>query len=266
MRKSRLRAKLSQDLPALITTLNFMDTSLFEMVSLMGFDAIWIDLEHHGHSVETAAQMMRAARVGSADILVRPAKGEFLRMARMLEVGANAMMYPQCDSAAEAAEFVHWTKFPPMGRRGCDASNADMPYMSQAIEEYLVEANEQLVNIVQVETLEALNEVEAIAEVPGVDVLFLGPGDLSIRMGIPGQIHHPKIQAAAERIAKAAKNAGKHWGKPVGSSEEAAQAIELGARFITHQSDIALIKQGYEAIQQSFASVGFQFENRLRRS
>ena len=263
MRKSRLREKLSQNIPALITTLHYMDTSLFEMVSLMGFDAIWIDLEHHAHSVETAAQMMRAARVGSSDILLRPAKGEFLRMARMLEVGANALMYPQCDSADEAAEFVHWTKFPPQGRRGCDGANADMPYLSQPIDEYLQEANEQTVNVVQVETLEALNEVEKIAEVPGVDVLFLGPGDLSIRMGIPGQTQHAKVQEATQRIAKAANAAGIHWGKPVGSAEEADKALEQGARFICHQADIILIKQGFEAVQAAFAPLGFTFDNRL---
>ena len=88
MRSSRIKQKITRGQPALITTLHFMDGSLYEMTSLMGFDGIWIDLEHHSHSLETAAQMMRAARVGTSDIVARPAKGEFMRLARVLE-GCN---------------------------------------------------------------------------------------------------------------------------------------------------------------------------------
>ena len=85
MRLSRVKQKLSRNEPALITTLHFTDPSLYELTSLMGFDGIWMDLEHHGYSVETAGEMMRAARVGTSDIMVRPAKGEFMRLGRMLE-------------------------------------------------------------------------------------------------------------------------------------------------------------------------------------
>ncbi len=259
MRPSRIRQKLASDAPALITTLHLMDGAVFEMVSLMGFDGIWIDLEHHAASLETAATMMRAVRVGASDVVVRPAKGEFLRMARMLEVGANALMYPQCDSAEEAAEFVHWTKFPPRGRRGCDAANADAPYLSLPIAEYIQVANQETVLIVQIETLESLEQADEIARVDGVDILFLGPGDLSIRMGIPGQTQHPRILEATQRIAAAAAKYGKHWGKPVGSASEASQAVSMGARFICHQADIVLLKSGFEAIQAEFRPLGFGF-------
>ncbi len=263
MRPSRIRQKLARNEPALITTLHLMDAALFEMTSLMGFDGIWMDMEHHGYSLETATEMMRAARVGISDIVARPAKGEFMRMARMLEVGANALMYPQCDSAEEAAELVHWTKFPPVGRRGCDAANADVPYLSMPIDEYIQAANRETVLIVQIENPEALEQVEAIAAVDGVDVLFLGPSDLGIRMGLPGQMQHERIIEATERVASAAAKVGKHWGKPVGTPEEAAQLIEMGARFICHQADIVLIKNGLEAIQKQFGPLGFEFENRL---
>src|SRR5690349_18777398 len=118
MRNSRIKAKLARNEPALCTQLHFTDPSVFELTSLMGFDGIWMDLEHHGYSVETAGQLMRAARVGTSDIVARPAKGEFMRMARLLELGAQAIMYPRCDSAEEAAEVVKWAKFAPLGRRG----------------------------------------------------------------------------------------------------------------------------------------------------
>ena len=186
MRSSRIKQKITRGQPALITTLHFMDGSLYEMTSLMGFDGIWIDLEHHSHSLETAAQMMRAARVGTSDIVARPAKGEFMRLARVLEIGASAIMYPQCDNADEASQLVRAAKFPPEGRRGCDWGGADTPYMMMPMEEYLRKANEETLLIAQIESPEALENVEAIAQVPGIDILFLGPGDYSIRLGIPG--------------------------------------------------------------------------------
>src|SRR5436190_12784114 len=115
MRSSKIKAKLSRNEPVLLTPLHYFDPSLYEMSSLMGFDGIWMDLEHHGTSVETAMTLMRAARVGSADIMVRIAKGEFMRMGRVLEAGAQGIMYPRCDDAAEAHNIVTWSKFAPLG-------------------------------------------------------------------------------------------------------------------------------------------------------
>ena len=260
MRSSRIKQKITRGQPALITTLHFMDASLYEMTSLMGFDGIWIDLEHHSHSLETAAQMMRAARVGTSDIVARPAKGEFMRLARVLEIGASAIMYPQCDDADEASQLVRAAKFPPEGRRGCDWGGADTPYMMMPMGEYLRKANEETLLIAQIESPEALENVEAIAQVPGIDILFLGPGDYSIRLGIPGQSQHPEIRAAEDRIARAANHAGIQWGLPVGSPEQAQDAIDRGARFICHQADLNLMKHALESIQDRFSPLGFTFD------
>src|SRR5215216_4503605 len=123
MRCSKIKAKLVADEAALCVQLHLTDPSVFELTSLMGFDGIWMDLEHHGYSVETAGQLMRAVRVGSSDIIARPAKGEFMRMGRLLEAGAQAIMYPRCDSPEEAAEVVRWAKFAPLGARGFDGGN-----------------------------------------------------------------------------------------------------------------------------------------------
>ena len=92
MRPSRVKAKLQRGEPVLVVTLHLVDPSVFELASLMGFDCIWMDMEHHFYGLETAAGLMRAARVGAADILVRPAKGEFMRMGRMLEAGAQGII------------------------------------------------------------------------------------------------------------------------------------------------------------------------------
>ncbi len=96
MRPSKIKAKLARNEPALCVTLHLTDASVYELTGLLGFDGIWMDLEHHGYSLETAGQLMRAARVGGTDIVARPAKGEFMRMGRLLELGAM----PLCIHAA----------------------------------------------------------------------------------------------------------------------------------------------------------------------
>ena len=263
MRFSRVKSKLRKGEAALITCCHFTDPSVFELVSLMGFDGIWLDMEHHPTSVETAATLMRAARVGASDIIARPAKGEFMRMGRLLEIGAQAIMYPRCESAEEAAECVRWAKFAPQGERGVDGANGDNPYCAMPMPAYLKAANEHTLLIVQLESLRSLDAVDAIAQVPGVDVLMIGPGDLSVLSGIPYQFDHPLIADALQRVAAAAQRAGKWWGTVSFGPEHAQKLLDLGARFICHGADIILVKQGMERIQQRYAPLGFTFDNRL---
>lgn len=263
MRFSRVKAKLRRGEPALITCCHFIDPSIYEMVSLMGFDGIWLDLEHHPTSDETASQLMRSARVGSSDIIARPAKGEFMRMGRLLESGAQGIMYPRCESAAEAAELVRWAKFAPDGERGVDGANGDNPYCFMPMAPYLKAANENTLLIAQLESVVALENAAAIANVPGVDVLMLGPGDLSVIAGIPYQFDHPIIANAYRRVAQVAQEAGKWWGTVSGSPEHTRKLMDMGAKFICHGCDLIMVKQGMEAIQQRYASLGFTFENRL---
>jgi 4-hydroxy-2-oxoheptanedioate aldolase len=213
--------------------------------------------------METAQHLMRAARVGSSDIVARPAKGEFMRLGRMLEAGAQGIMYPRCDNAAEAAEVVKWAKFPPLGKRGLDGGNPDMPYCTMPVAQYLRQANEQTFIVIQVEEESALDHVEEIAAVDGVDVIMLGPGDFSSLGGFPGQMDHPRLARAIERIAAAARRAGKHWGLPVPSVEEAVKYVKMGARFLPHGADVLHVKFGLEKIQRDFAQAGFSFANQL---
>jgi 4-hydroxy-2-oxoheptanedioate aldolase len=259
MRTSVVKAKLGRGEPVLVVCLHFTDPSLYEMTSLLGFDCIWMDLEHHGYSVETASQLMRAARVGGTDIVARPAKGEFMRTSRLLEMGATGIMYPRCESAAEAAEVVKWCKFAPQGRRGVDGANPDMPYLMMPAAEYVRSANEQTFVVVQLEDAEAVARAGEIAAVDGVDVLFFGPGDFSILSGFPGQMDHPAVAAAMQTISEAARKAGKHWGMPCFSVEHGRRLLEMGARFIAHGADIVLVKRGLEQIQQQFGPLGFSF-------
>src|SRR6478609_1715959 len=187
MRTSRIKSKVERNEAAFCTTLTLAAPELFELVSILGFDGIWLDMEHHQHSVETASQLIRAARVGNADVVARPAKGEFMRMGRMLEAGAQAIMYPRCENVEEAKEVVRWAKFAPFGKRGFDGANPDADYLGHSMTEYMQRANRETVLIIQIEEQKSLDQAEAIAAVPGVDFLMLGPADYSILSGLAGQ-------------------------------------------------------------------------------
>lgn len=263
MRESVVKKKLATNEPVLVMTLHFNDPAGYEMSSLMGFDALWVDLEHHAHSLETAQSLMRAARVGTSDIIARPAKGEFMRLGRLLEAGAQGIIYPRCENAAEARELVKWAKFPPLGERGLDSGNPDNPYCSVPVAQYTPLANANTFLFAMIEEEAVVDRAEEILAVDGIDAVFLGTGDFSSLGGYPGQMDHPKIERAMERIAQAARNTGKHWGRPAGSAADAARFIEMGARIIAHSSDLLILKQGLESVQQQFRSAGFQFNNRL---
>jgi 4-hydroxy-2-oxoheptanedioate aldolase len=260
MRQSKVLAKAKSGEAALGICLHLTDPSVYELSSLMGFDAIWMDMEHHFYSLETAANLMRASRVGDIDIVCRPGKGEFMRMARMLEAGATGIMYPRCDSADEAREVVKWAKYAPIGKRGFDGSNPDVPYMLTPMGQYLKEANEQTFVLIQVEEPHAVAEAEAIAAVPGVDMLMLGPADFSVLTGIPGQFGDPSIADAIGRVAAAARNQGKYWAATCGTPEQAKKYIDLGASLVFHGCDIVFVKNGLEQARTAMRGVGMNLE------
>jgi len=261
MRPSVIKKKLKAGKPSLLTQLHLTDASIFEMVSVMGFDGIWMDLEHHGYSLETAGHLIRATRVGSADILARAAKGEYMRMGRLLEMGVQGIMYPRCSNASEAEEVVRWTKFAPLGQRGFDGAGADAFYTGIPMDEYVKDANEETFTVIQMEDPKAVEYAEAIAAVQGVDVIMLGSADFSVLSGIPGQFDHPSIEKSLNKIARAASNTGKHWACTAADVDSAKELLQRGAGMVLHNADICIIKKGLEKMKDNFSKLGFQFQN-----
>jgi len=263
MRRSVIKAKLARNEPVLLTLLHFTDPIVYEMASMMGFDGLWLDYEHHPHGEREVTAMMRAARVGTADILARPAKGEFAKLSRLLEIGAQGIMYPRCDDAAEAAEVVKWGKFYPLGERGIDSSNSDSPFHSLLLPEYIKKANEETFMMIQIEDPRALERADEIAAVEGVDILFLGSADFSILSGIVGDYDNPIITKAFERMAKAAEKAGKQWGTVALSTDHAKRMLDMGARLLCTGCDIVLLRDALQKIQEQYSPLGFQFNNQV---
>jgi len=255
--KSKCRLKWRKGEPVLGITLHFTDPSIFELTSMLGFNLIWIDMEHHAHSLETVSSLMRAVRTGNSEVLVRPANGEFMQAARLLEAGANGIMYPRCNTVAEAEELVKWTKFSPIGKRGLDASGIDAGYGSTPLIKYIEDANKETFLIVQIESKEGLINAEKIARVQGIDMLFFGPGDYSLENGFVGDLQDPRYWAAVEVIAQSAIVSGKLWGTPAFSSFHASQLVEKGAKLVTYSSDLTQIRKRFTEIKSEFQKVGF---------
>lgn len=265
MRPSKAIAKWRRGEPVLFPLFHLTDPQHFEILGLMGHDGVWMDLEHHFYSEQTAGELIRVARMGGCDVIARAAKGEWARMARLLEAGASGLMVPRIENADEARECVQWTRFPPIGVRGFDGGNPDMPYSSIPPDEYIRIANDQTYVIIQIESPSALDHVDEIAAVDGVDGLMLGPGDFSILAGVPGQMDHNLIHDAERRIAAAAKAAGKVWGRPIGSPGQCKQLMDMGASFFFYGADLMMIIQGLKDTQAQFTPLGFTFDNQLTR-
>src|SRR5690606_21345613 len=145
--------------------------------------------------------------------------------------------------------------------RGIDGGNPDMPYCTMPLQEYIEAANRETFIVIQLEEPEAVDAAEEIARVKHIDVLFLGPADFSVLSGIPGRFDHPQMQKALEKVARAARNAGIHWGSPAFSPEHARQLLDMGATFLCHSADILMIKTALDRLQEDFGKLGFTFAN-----
>lgn len=226
---------------------------LVELVGLVGaHDAVWLDQEHVGLSLAQIEEASRAARGAGLDCFVRLTATDYASVMRPLEAGACGIMAAQVGGAAEAEQIVRWAKFQPRGVRGYNGAGIDGGYGSMTAAEYAVRANDATLLLLQIENATALEEVEQIAAVPDVDVLFIGPGDLSQSLGLLGQWEHPRLWEAVERVAKAAKAHGIHWGILPWSRESARRCVALGCRMLSLDVDVWAFRRGLEAFRSDW--------------
>jgi len=228
---------------------------LAEMIGRLGFDLIWFDMEHRAFGFDAINGMSLACRATGIDLMVRVLKTGYTSPMRALEFGANGLMVPHVMSVEEARQWVEWVRFPPLGRRGFDGAGADADYAFADPHEYLKHANDQVFLALQVEDKECVDCVDEIAALPGVDLLFVGPGDLSISYGVPFQFDHPLVLKAIDKVAEAAQKAGKWWGIPTGSAKQAQWALDRGARLVTAGNDHGLLMQGFKNKINEFRDV-----------
>ena len=223
-----------------ILLLNLGSPITVELAGLAGFDWLLIDHEHGPGGQDTLLHQLQAAAATPAFAVVRIAQNETARFKRVLDMGASGVMVPYVNTAAEARAAVSAMRYPPHGVRGVAKFNRGAGFGGD-FEDYYLHAHERLLGVLQIETPEAVAAVDAIAAVPGVDGLFIGPGDLSLRLGCPMDWSNPKMVAAEDAVAAAAARHGKAWGRPSGSTEDIAHLAQKGARLIAHGSDFGAV-------------------------
>lgn len=228
---------------------------VIEMFGLAGgYHGFWLDHEHSANSTEQIMMTSLAARANHFDSFVRIPPTGYWQVTQCLEAGAGGVMAAQIHSAAQAEQFVSWAKFAPLGSRGLNATGCDANYTHKPPAQFVEDSNRSTFVAIQIETLGALQDADAIAALPGVDLLFIGPADLSLCLGVTGQFHHARLWEAIEQVANACRRHGKHWGAVTPDPKFADRAVEQGCRMPTIGNDIWILRRGVEAMKTAFGS------------
>ncbi|HWL52208.1 MAG TPA: aldolase/citrate lyase family protein [Chthoniobacteraceae bacterium] len=209
LRKSRLLAAARSGRPAATLKLNFADPRVVEIAALARPDAIWLCNEHVPNDWLNLENQIRAARIYGIDTIVRVEKGSYSDLIKPFEAGASGIMVPHVTHAGEARKLVSRLRFQPLGSRPLDGGGIDGAFCQLPLHDYLRHANQEQFVIFQIESPEAVAHVEAIAAVPGFDILLFGAGDFAHLIGHPGEQEHPEVIAARQRIGAAARQHGK---------------------------------------------------------
>ncbi|HET9414721.1 MAG TPA: HpcH/HpaI aldolase/citrate lyase family protein [Pseudolabrys sp.] len=223
-----------------------------EVISDSGFDWILLDTEHSPNEIPDLVTQLQAIQRGTATPIIRPAWNDAVLAKRALDIGAQTLLFPYVQNAEEAKRAVASTRYPPQGIRGVSVAARASRY--GRVSGYLTKANEEMCVLVQVETRAALDQLEAIAKVDGVDGVFIGPSDLAASLGRLGNPQHADVQSAMQDAAKRLKTIGKPAGILTGNEDEARRYIEWGYLFVAVGADVGLLARNADALAKKFKS------------
>lgn len=250
------RELLDGDHTPLGTWLMAASANTAEAMGRAGFDWLLVDQEHAALDQMNTQHVLRAIACTSAAPVVRLAASEPVLFKRALDQGAQTVMVPFIDTAEQARAAVANALYPPAGKRGFAAIHRASGYGTA--QEYARRANDSVFVIIQLETPAAIEALEDIAAVPGVDALFLGPGDLSCNMGHAGNIMHPDVQDAIRNVAERCRAIGKPCGIVGPTPEAVGNFVQMGYSFVAIASDLAMMMRQanafIEALQPNLAN------------
>ncbi len=221
-----------------------------DIIGDSGFDWILLDTEHSPNEIPDLVGQLQAVRGGTATPIIRPAWNDAVLAKRALDIGAQTLLFPYVQNVEEAKRAVASTRYPPQGIRGVSVAARASRYGRTP--GYLGKANAEICVLVQVETREAIKELEAIAGVDGVDGVFIGPSDLAASLGHLGNPAHPEVQEAIHDAVKRLKKVGKPAGILTGNEEEIRRYIEWGYLFVAVGSDVGLLAKSADTLAKKF--------------
>jgi 2-dehydro-3-deoxyglucarate aldolase/4-hydroxy-2-oxoheptanedioate aldolase len=243
--RSDLKARLRRGEATFGTFLGAASAVTAEICAAAGADWVLLDLEHGSGGEEQVRDVVPAGAAYGVPTIVRAESTERVRAGRLLDLGALGVMFPRIDAALDAAEALRHLRYPPHGDRGVATYNRMCRFGLDR--QALTRADDETVGVIQVETLGALDSVEEIAALDGVDVLFVGPLDLSYALGVPGDLTAPAFTDALKRVLEAAREAGKAAGYLVPDGTVAARMAEDGWQFLAVGSDTTLLATAVES-------------------
>lgn len=251
LRTSRILRKTRAGEFATVLKLNLIDPRIIELAGLAGADAVWLCNEHVPNDWLNLEHQIRAAKLHDMDTIVRVAKGSYSEYIKPFECDATGIMVPHVATADEARNIVDMVRSHPLGRKPQDAGNMDGLFCQIPLADYIHHSNTERFIILQIESPEALEQVEEIAAVPGFDGLLFGAGDYSHRLGKIGQATLPEVIAARARVAAAAVKNGK-WSAAASLFGQKEKLIEEGTTVFTLGADVIALAESFKAMITSF--------------
>ena len=221
-----------------------------EVIAGSGFDWLLLDTEHSPNDLSMVHHQLQAMVGGTASAVVRPAWNDTVLFKRLLDVGVQNFLVPMVQNAEEAKRAVAATRYPPHGVRGLGTITRANDY--GRVKDYLQRANDEICLIVQIETRQALTNLESIAAVDGVDGLFIGPSDLSADLGHLGNSGHPEVKSTIDDAIARIRKAGKVAGILTSLEEYARHCLERGCLFVAVGSDVGILARQSEALAARF--------------
>ncbi len=223
----------------------FFSPGMSAILANAGCRFVLYDMEHTGLGFETLKWLFSSCRGLPIEPMVRVPRGEYTWLARALDLGARGVMVPMVESAEQARGIVQACRYPPVGRRGAAFGFAQCDYLGGDVAEKIREANARTMVIAQIETEHGLANVDAIAAVEGVDVLWVGHFDLSNFMGLPGQFDDPRFDAAMRDVVRACRRHGKAAGFMATDPAWVQRAREMGYTMIAAGTDNGMLQQAF---------------------
>ena len=256
--KSRVLEKLRNGEYVYSMKFNFETSRGIEIAGLTGFDCAWVCQEHIATDASLMERQILAAKATGLDLMVRVPRGSYSDLVKPLELDAAGIMVPHVMSAEDARNIARQTRFYPIGRRAMDGGNADGMFCLLPNDEYYRFVNENRFVLIQIEDREALDELDEICSVPGIDIIFFGPGDFSQSLGKPGDLNCPEVADARKRVAECALKHGKFAGT-VGSAEMLPMLHGLGYQLVNLGADVVAFGAYCKEIQSKIKTLPGRF-------
>jgi 4-hydroxy-2-oxoheptanedioate aldolase len=247
LKKNNLKEVLKEGKNVFGPFMKFTDPAAVEIMGFAGFDFVIIDAEHGPISMQSAQNMIRAAETANITPVIRVANNDEALILRALDIGAQGIEIPQINSKPQAIKAVRSVKYAPQGERGVCRYVRAANYSSMDKFEYFKSANNETMIIAHIEGVEGINNLDEILSVPGIDVIFIGPYDLSQSLGIPGEVNNPLVTEKMKEVVSKCRENKVTVGTFADDVETAKSWVSLGVQYMSFSVDVGIL---YEASKQ----------------